>query len=387
MMCLSSVFRWRVMAILLAILPAWLCLARAHAGQPKRPVVRMHLACARSCVSGSVLWTRLQLINRSPLPLQLDALGFGHVALARFYVRLSDASGGPGGRVLHNANGRHNVVSLLPGSKTLESTPVVPAGNSVAWLRGYSPASYYDMTRPGKYRLAIATRQGLYLVRKKVWQNGHAVSIGQHFYLPAPWEARTLAPRARRWKPIMSNFISVAVDAPYHRLRSAALMLTHGSVAKFAPVMTPGLHVELVGPTVKGPGPIVVRALFVHKGRNPAIERLTGNPFLDFRAIQVQGPTSLDRVARVGTPKPHEVVTQVAAPRRTAYGRWITKHPPGHLKQREYALRPDMAYKYAEPINLSCQYDMSLPGVYRVRVELANTHTWSPWRKITVLSR
>ena len=27
-------------------------------------------------------------------------------------------------------------------------------------------------------------------------------------------------------------------------------------------------------------------------------------------------------------------------------------------------------------------YDMSLGGVYRVRVELAHTHIWSPWANV-----
>jgi len=68
----------------------------------------------------------------------------------------------------------------------------------------------------------------------------------------------------------------------------------------------------------------------------------------------------------------------------TAYGMWLRKHPVRGLKRTAYTLKPGIIYKYIEPINLSCMYDMTLAGVYRVRVRLVHTNIWSPWAKITV---
>ncbi|MGC8561378.1 MAG: hypothetical protein ACP5O1_11950 [Phycisphaerae bacterium] len=77
------------------------------------------------------------------------------------------------------------------------------------------------------------------------------------------------------------------------------------------------------------------------------------------------------------------VASRVPTP-LTAYGRWLLKHPPKRLPEKNYKLKPGVVYQYAVPINLSCQYDMSQGGTYRVRVELAHPKIWSNWIKVKV---
>jgi hypothetical protein len=115
---------------------------------------------------------------------------------------------------------------------------------------------------------------------------------------------------------------------------------------------------------------------------------LTGNRLLDFRAIQVEGPDGYNGEELVPKPKPHYIPKpnhqQVPL---TAYGRWLVKHPPKKLPEKTYDLKPGVVYKYVVPINLSCQYDMSLAGVYHVRVELAHPKIWSNWATVKVPSQ
>jgi hypothetical protein len=113
--------------------------------------------------------------------------------------------------------------------------------------------------------------------------------------------------------------------------------------------------------------------------------RLTGNPLVDFARIDVIGPSFPGEYTVVQKPKPHDVpfIRKNPAP-LTAYGMWLRKHPVRGLKRTAYTLKPGIIYKYIEPINLSCMYDMTLAGVYRVRVRLVHTNIWSPWAKITV---
>ena len=111
--------------------------------------------------------------------------------------------------------------------------------------------------------------------------------------------------------------------------------------------------------------------------------RLAGDPQLDFRAVRVHEPGEYVRGTRVQLPKPHWVFPKLPPP-LTAYGKWLLKHPPKKLPAKLYTLKPGVVYKYAVPINLSCQYDMSLAGTYRVRVELAHPKIWSNWIKVKV---
>ena len=157
-------------------------------------------------------------------------------------------------------------------------------------------------------------------------------------------------------------------------------------------------------------GAEVAATVFFHSGSTlPARTSLCGNPFADFRRVEVTGPSFPGEFTLVRHPKPGENATPFVFPNPTqvpprfkghkwysvpfirknptpltAYGKWLAKHPPKGLKWKTYTLKPGVVYRYADPINLSCMFDMSLAGVYRVRVELAHTHTWSPWANLTV---
>ncbi len=114
---------------------------------------------------------------------------------------------------------------------------------------------------------------------------------------------------------------------------------------------------------------------------------LTGNRLSDLQAIQVNGPDGHNGVELVKKPKPHYILIlnhhQVAL---TAYGKWLLRHPPRGLPAKRFILKPGVAYKYAVPINLACQFDMSLSGVYHIRIELAHPRVWSNWVYIKVPS-
>ncbi len=146
------------------------------------------------------------------------------------------------------------------------------------------------------------------------------------------------------------------------------------------------IQVRLVGLTHAGKAhPVGVWACLRGRGNGGKNVELTGNRLLDLGVIQVEGPDGYNGDELVKSPKPHYIpIPNHQQVPLTAYGEWLRKHPPKELKAKRFTLEPGVVYKYAEPINLSCQYDMSLPGVYRVRVELAHTHIWSPWVNITV---
>ncbi|MGC9261887.1 MAG: hypothetical protein ACP5I8_17665, partial [Phycisphaerae bacterium] len=106
---------------------------------------------------------------------------------------------------------------------------------------------------------------------------------------------------------------------------------------------------------------------------------------LDLRAIQVEGPDGYNGDELVKSPKPHYIpIPNHQQVPLTAYGKWLLKHPPKGLKAKRFTLKSGVVYKYAVPINLSCQFDMSLSGVYHVRVELAHPKVWSNWMDVEV---
>ena len=185
----------------------------------------------------------------------------------------------------------------------------------------------------------------------------------------------------------MSQLARITVLAPYRKPPSAALALAGALGIRIAPPGGPGLTLLLADPDVKGPGPITVRAFLEYNGRRPMALRLTGDPQLGFRAVQVTGPNITGEYVVAKLPKPHEVpYIRKLPPPLTAYGRWLVKHPPKKLPEKNYTLKPGVVYQYAVPINLSCQYDMSLAGTYHVRVELAHPKIWSNWVTVKVPS-
>ncbi len=243
---------------------------------------------------------------------------------------------------------------------------------------------YLDMTLPGEYHIRLTSKYGIQSAGSEHAWNG-ALAVGPHFRLIQDGDGSIVAKGVGLSNRISSNWLKFRVTAPYRRLPALALTASTKAGPKLPQNVPIGIHIVLTEPDVHGPGPIGMRAKLVVAGRNPVTRRLTGNPFADFGKIEITGPSYPGEFTVVKLPKPHDVAFIRKSPTPlTAYGQWLAKHPVKGLKWRTYALKPGVVYRYAVPVNLSCLYDMSLAGVYRVRMELARTHIWSPWANVTV---
>jgi hypothetical protein len=244
-------------------------------------------------------------------------------------------------------------------------------------------ARFLDMTMPGEYHVRLITKYGVQKCGPGLVHTVHGlIRIKNHLFLIQDGFFRGHI--AIGSQNILSNRLNVTIAAPYRRLPALALMEAIKTGPKLPQNMPAGIHVILTEPDAYGPQPISIRAKFIVSGMHPVTRRLTGNPFADFGKIEVTGPSDLDQVPVVKTPKPHDIHSRMVVPARTLYGHWLAKHAPRNLKWRAYTLKPGVIYQYAVPINLSCQYDMSRSGTYRVRVELAHPNIWSNWIKVKV---
>lgn len=219
----------------------------------------------------------------------------------------------------------------------------VPPGRARAFWTPINFAKYYDLTMPGKYRLQV---------------------------------------EAGRLK---SNAITVTVSPFPSPHAQPALAAVKGQVQIAWAASRRGLQLALSQSPRKAGSPLLSKVFLRCSGGHPTAVRLTDNPFLDWRAARVEGPDGINGDEIVKKPHPHWIPIPNKTPvPLTAYGRWLAKHAPKNLKSRIYTLKPGVVYEYAEPINLSCRFDMSLSGVYRARVRLAHSRAWSPWANITV---
>ena len=221
-------------------------------------------------------------------------------------------------------------------------TAFVPPGRAEVYWEPIDFARYYDLTMPGKYRLQLKAGG------------------------------------------IESNAINVTVAPPPTLQRRVALAVQVQSPVTWSAKSRP-LQVILRQIKWKFGSSLEAKVFIRCSGRHPTTVRLTGDRFLDLRIAKPEGPERIDGDEIVKKPHPHWIPTpnKTSVP-LTAYGRWLAKHAPKNLKWRIYTLKPGVVYEYAEPINLSCQFDMSLSGVYRSRVRLAHSRVWSPWANITV---
>jgi len=336
--------------------------------------VSLHVSsAAKVYTSGAVMPVRAYFRNQAKLPLT-----FCQFRSAPEYTFLCRGTYGPhAAQVAPTAFGSEAVRPWSSNGFSFTPIGLIAPGNSGDYRHPIPVGQYLDTTLPGRYIVRVTTKYGLRVgIPGPLWSTKRE----QMIFLVQDGDRSATQRRIGR-NVLVSQPLRITVLAPYRQIPAAPL----GPPVKVVPrANATGIRVLLINADAKGPGPITIDAEYANYGRSRLRLRLTGNPFVDFKAIQVQGPSSLDRVRHVRAPKPHEVVTRVAVPAITAYGRWLAKHPVPGLKRKAYTLKPGLVYKYAEPINLSCMYDMTLAGVYRVRVELAHTHTWSPWANVTV---
>ena len=223
----------------------------------------------------------------------------------------------------------------------------VPPGGSTRFWRAVEISRYFDMSIPGRYAIRFAI--------------GH----------------------------LESNWLKAIIRPPVFRLpvgeilqRSPTLLIPLGGKVKDS------MQVRLL--SVAQAEKAQPEAVWVYiLGDRSQREKLalTGNRLLGFNAIQVEGPDGYNGDELVSKPKPHYIpIPNHEQVPLTAYGKWLVKHPPKKLPEKTYDLKPGVVYKYAVPINLSCQYDMSLRGKYHVRIELAHPKIWSNWVTVKVPS-
>ena len=222
---------------------------------------------------------------------------------------------------------------------------LVQPGQSIRLWRKVEINRYLDMSMPGLYKIRFAV--------------GHLESNWLKFMVRPP---EVQLPVGKILRPSSENW-------PQHGgKKQNAIQLRISGFTFAGKTQAEGVWVFLRG-----------------GGRNGKNVELTGNRLVDLAAIQVEGPDGYNGDELVKKPKPHYIPMpnhqQVPF---TAYGKWLLTHAPKALQEKRFTLKPGVVYKYAVPINLSCQFDMSLSGVYRVRIELAHPRVWSNWARLTV---
>jgi hypothetical protein len=334
-----------------------------------------------SVVSGAGPAVCVIILNRSGLPLYLTQpcparLVFRFLAEGNAADRRHPAATAFGNRW----GPRRALVGIGPPTPIRRVKPGAALPYQTVSGQAIPSGRYVDLTLPGSYRLRVLTSRRIRRYGPgQMPINFTPTRVGPHLFLFATGGGPPTG--GRPLYRALSNWTKVKILPPYGRAPAAALIAAGAS--KLAAPAARGFAILLADPDVKGPGPITVRAFLEYNGHGPMALRLTGDPQLDFRAVEVHEPGGYARGTRVQLPKPHWVFPKLPPP-LTAYGKWLLKHPPKKLPEKNYTLKPGVVYKYTVPINLSCQYDMSRSGTYRVRVELAHPNIWSNWIKVKV---
>jgi len=302
-----------------------------------RANVQLRIAAAQSrAVSGSAIWLVARVRNvgkgRLMIPMGLGPLQYFRVTVLRVGSRV------PVPWLRAGFAGREMNIHMLVAKS-------LPPGKSVQFWEDTPINRYFDMSMPGRYSVRFA--------------------VGR----------------------VKSNWLGLTIKPPqFRKLKGEVLQ----SRLAFAPQQKgqtrSGLQVYLTQLASAGKtGPTGVRIYLRDGGRKTRMVGLTGDRRLDIKAIEVDGPDGYNGDELVKKPKPHyiPIPNHQQAP-LTAYGRWLLKHPPKKLPEKSCTLKPGEVYKYAVPINLSCQFDMSLSGVYHVRIELAHQRVWSNWLEVDV---
>lgn len=244
---------------------------------------------------------------------------------------------------------------------------------------------FVDMTMPGIYRLRLITKYGMVDdVAGAVHTMAGYRNIGPHRFLLQDGFAfvakRTSAAAQRLVIFVHSCSVPETIsDVPLFKSHNQELSASGSRKSTTGLVLLPRY-------TLGAGGPRSVEVQLCNREGRPISVRITGNPFVDFRRVQVAGPDGLNGDHLVARPSPHyEPIPNWKEVPLTAYGKWLVKHRVSKgLKWKTYTLKPGVVYKYAVPVNLSCQFDMSLPGVYHVRLHLAGTKLKSGWVDVTV---
>lgn len=373
------------LGLMLAGITLGIATAQAVLASPRDPpALRLRVIAPLSVVSGGLAPVRISLENHTPLP-----LWYYPSKEPGYFFTLEPGSSGPGGRVVPTSRGRRTEGAILiPHAKTASAyspSPWIGPSKSAAWPR-FPLARLYDLTLPGLYHIRITTQARLYTI-----SGGSAIfrltgyhRAGSVIYWPPPLGvAIEQSHTSKRFHRVVSKPILVTVAAPYRKLPSVAVEPAAVPLPFHEQDRGPWLRAKMLASGQALPATLRV---WLCAGPTPLRLRLTGNPLVDFRSTRAAGPDGFDGDHLVADPQPHYVpIPNWKAVPLTAYGKWLKRHRSQKgLKWGTYTLKPGVVYKYAVPVNLSCRLDLSLPGVYHVRLRLAHTHMWSPWVRVTV---
>ncbi len=374
--------RGRLIVIVLSITALLVRLAFGLAAtvRDRKPYLQIAAPTGRVASGGPVILP-ITVINPTRLPLRLNSTS----PLQDFDA--APSSKGPDGRIRPSRYGRWMVGSLMSGGGPSTTTPLVKPQASLNLRAGFPLGRTYDLSMPGRYTVRIVTQRPIYLVSRKtqITVRSGMRTIGDHLFLAASGE---VAPGGAAQSVAKSNKCVLTVVAPYGKLPPSALEPATRNLLPGPLPPTARLVAKAI--PAKGGGMPVLLCVWLYTGAKPLSLRLTGNPLVDFRPTKVDGPDGRQGYGLLKTPKPHDGPLPNWKPvPLTAYGTWLTMHAPTkNLKAKTYSLKPHMVYQYTVPVNLSCRFDMTLPGnwggSYHVRLRLAHSKLRTGWISVHV---
>lgn len=370
------------------------CLANFGAAVHAKPNTHVSIKIAvepKVAASGCPIWLRISLRNRSRLPVRFVNSG----GPWRFFTCERAGLNGRWVNIPLTRWGRMVMGTLMPMGGPIRPMHQVDAGKAKLWGHAFPLSRCYDLTLPAGYRLRVVTQRPIYLVDGPMHayldKGGtlQATTSGKALYLPSFAESmKGFAPAAVLSKGrACSNSLKLRVLPPGRLRQAKSALAVAGPVPLGENTMRrKGPLLSIVQLPSHGRGFLVLARVTVRGGKKPERVALTGNPLIDFYNAQVDGPDGRNGSELINKPTPHYVpIPNWKAVPLTAYGKWLKRHRSQKgLKWGTYTLKPGVVYKYAVPVNLSCRLDLSLPGVYHVRLRLAHTHMWSPWVRVTV---
>ncbi|HTV47284.1 MAG TPA: hypothetical protein VMG59_02460 [Phycisphaerae bacterium] len=280
---------------------------------------------------------------------------------------------------------------LVPGSHPTLPTNIVGPGKSTVWGIPFPLTRLYDLSLPSTYQIRLQTQRDIYLVNGtsqiyiSIGNNiAIAKAIGKRLYLPSFGEnlqqPQFIADGIAESNSLLLTILPPAGQPPVSALIPAQVMLSpiSGSVPG-------GVSMSFITASGNNSFPTLLW-VYLYAGKTPIQIRLTGDPMIDFHDTKVDGPDGINGDELIEKPEPHygPIPNWESVP-LTAYGEWMSKQKmPKDLTWKTYVLEPNMIYKYAIPINLGCQFDMSMSGKYHIRLSLVNSTISSAWTDIFI---
>ncbi len=188
--------------------------------------------------------------------------------------------------------------------------------------------------------------------------------LNHHFDITLPGIYRTVGNCGPKSAPI-----PIRIASP-KAIRGLALVQTSPAKGyKWGPICHGmQLGIKPTAEAIKQFAPIRVTVEIRNTGAGAHVIHLVGLCAADFSNIQVFGPTGV-RYRSYSTGK----YLVFGKTKLTAYGRWLKKYPAKSEGGKSDILLPGKVYAYAKPLLISRRFDLTLPGIYRIQIRLADT--------------